>query len=258
MIQCLTRASEQILERLRDDAQKRERSSARLGSIERLAMACNAIESGEAAQIVPALRGNGPINPSNIEKYVKAKFRTGARDWTGPTRVFIAQDLDLKAYVAAREDERVKPLNTRKRPSQRQKDIEDALAQLPIEIRQILRHDLEEGYQTRRRLDVLSKGLRSEFGVDVDALLRGGAGNSRGQDTLSAPQPSAPLASPLTDHDTGVLKAMVGRLQNSEEMKRAGLEFDGRRLRISSGPLTTIVRPEEMALLRRLAGLTDA
>jgi hypothetical protein len=257
------RASVKILERLRSQAQALDRPDVRLASIERLVAACDAIESGVAADVHQSahgsdggLRRNAKINPSNVEKYVKARCKLGAREWTGPTRVFIASDPDLRAYVAAREDERLKPPEAKKRPSQRQKEIEDAIARLPsVETRQILRHDLEEGRIARRRLDVLSRGLRSLPSIDVDALLRGDADQTASHDALTALPATLPHHSPLATRDVEVLKALLERFSNREEMARAGLETDGRRIRLAMAPRTTIVRPDEMALLRRLAGL---
>ena len=254
------RASRRILQRLREDAHARDRPTPRLASIERLVAACDAIERGDGVQIDSRKRADSSINPSNIEKYAKARLKAGASEWVGPTRVFISQDVNLRAYVRAREDERLKPLDKRTRPSQRQKDVEDGLALLPIEIRQIIRHDLEEGRLARRRLDLLSRGLRVMPGVDIDALLRGGAempleAQARDQPALPAPAPSQAQALALTPREVDVLKALVGRLGNPEAMKRAGLEFDGHRVRMATAPRTAIVQLDEMAVLQRLAGL---
>lgn len=252
----MQRASEKILKRIEAEAQSLSRPSIRLASISRLVQACDAIESGAAAELDRRLRGPAPISPSNVERFVKAKCASGFRDWTGPTRVFIAQDADLKAYVAAREDERAKPLDRRKRTSQRQKDIEDALARLPIEIRQIVRHDLEEGRLAKRRLDLLSRGLRTLPGVDVDGLLGGRiepalieANSSANIGNAAAPRNS------FTKREAELLRNLVDRLTDSNEMSRAGLLVDGRRLRMATLPRTTIIQPDEMALLLRLAEL---
>ncbi|MDN3564969.1 hypothetical protein ACFQY5_02685 [Paeniroseomonas aquatica] len=257
------RASEHILVRLRSQAETYEKSEVRLGSIERLVTACDAIESGAAAILLCKIEGSDlglartpKINPSNIEKYVRARQKQGSQEWTGPTRVFIASDSELKAYVTAREDERLKPAEISKRPSQRQKDIEDTVSQIQsIEMRQIVRHDLEEGRLTRRRLDILTAGLRTLPGIDVDALLRGTPGGSQNRPAIGGEGVSASLT--LSPEEKGILKRLLDRLADTAEMARAGLESDGRRLRLAIAPRTTIIRPDEMSLLRQLAQLED-
>ncbi len=252
-------ASEQVLERLRVEAETlSERPHVRLASIERLVMACDAIESGGAAEVHRLVYGtdgglgrNAKINPSNIDKFVKARLKQGAREWTGPTRVFISADTTLRAYVTARENERLKPLEIRKRPSQRQQEIEDAIAQLSsVEMRQTVRYEIEEGRLARRRLEILTKGLRSLPGIELNSLLSG----STNQQQTHNEGPPQPLTECLPMGDVQLLRALISRLSNPEEMRRAGLELDGNRLRMATPPLTAIIKPLEMEILHRMAG----
>lgn len=253
------RASQLILARINDQARTFDKPSVRLASIERLVAACDALESGAAAEAIKSVYGsdgglgrNPKINPSSIEKYVKARFDQGARDWTGPTRVFIASDKDLKAYVNAREDERSKPMRTQVRPSDRQKEIEDSISQISsVEMRQMLRHDLEEGRLAKRRLDLLTRGLRAIPAIDVDALLRGSdKGGSSRMRTGTSPEPRS--SGVLTGDELRTLQALLTRLNDADEMRRVGLELTGLRLRMAFPPGTTIIRPDEMAVLHRL------
>jgi hypothetical protein len=196
------RTSELVLQRLRDSARQMARPEVRNSTINRLQEACNAIESGIAADLVKAvfgkddgLRLNPRINPSTVEKYVKAR---GKKDhaWTGPTRVTIAKDSDLLAYVQAREDERLKP-HLPKRPSSKRRQIEDAISNLPsMEIRIDLRHELENGRRAQRNLELLTKGLRKIPGIDVDRLLHNSTASQIEAVQLMAPTGIAPQVIP--------------------------------------------------------------
>ena len=243
--------SGQILARLEIQAAGFDKAPVRLASLRRLKQACDAIAD---ERLGPNVR----ISPSTVEKYVKKRHKEGSADWTGPTRVFISSDTDLRAYVTAREEERRKPADARKRPSQRQRDIEDAISVIPgVEMRQVVRHELEDGRLAKRRLELLSKGLRSLPDIDVDALLNGTAPTAPGNDG-KASEGSTTDAGAERSRDARVIAALLDRFGDATEMARAGLECDGKRVRMSNPPRTAIVRPDEMAALRRFAGTVQA
>jgi hypothetical protein len=253
------KASEMILQRLRDCAREMARSEVRNATIDRLVDACNAIESTQAATLVKKLYGknndlsiNPKINPSNVEKYVKARGKTD-RAWTGPTRVTIAKDPDLLAYVEAREDERIKP-NLPRRPSSKRRQIEDAISKLPsTELRMDLRHELENGRQAKRTLDILTQGLRKIPGIDVDKLLSSSDAQKIGTKQEIDPGPSNEKPAALTLEERNTLRRLLDRLTDRNEMSRSGLELENNRLRVVANK-RSIVKPDEMAVLERLTG----
>ncbi|MBK1841655.1 hypothetical protein JHL17_30075 [Azospirillum sp. YIM B02556] len=256
------RASEMVLRRLREGAKRMGRSEVRDATIDRLVEACNAIESGAAANLVKAVTGkdhglrlNPKINPSTVEKYVKARGKTD-KAWTGPTRVTIQKDPDLLAYVEARDDERVKP-DLPKRPTPKRRQIEDAISLLPsVEVRMELRHELDAGRAAQRHLDILRAGLRKIPGVDINALLHGaGAPQIEAKSTLANGQAGNAIPA-MSDEDRGILKMLIDRLNNPDELSRVGMEFENNRVRHKT-TRQALVKPAEMALLRRLAGMTD-
>jgi len=74
------RASDDILDRLRTQAAGTGKPDVRNATIDRLVEACNAIESGAAADLCKrvfgndgGLRFNPTINPSTIDRYVLAR-----------------------------------------------------------------------------------------------------------------------------------------------------------------------------------------
>ena len=241
-------ASQQILARLERKAAEFDKPQVRLASINRLKLACDAI-------VDEKLGRNVSISPSSVEKYVRKRRDEGLAEWTGPTRVFISSDADLRAYVAAREDERHKPTDLRKRPSQRQRDIEDAISSInSVEMRQIVRHELEDGRVAKRRLEILSKGLRTLPAIDVDALLRGDTASSAGQNVVLPAHGNAGSAA-VRSRDMDVIAALLDRFNDGAEMARVGLDCDGKRLSLSSAPRPAMIRPDEMAALRRFDGI---
>lgn len=252
-----TKASKMILHRLRDRAREMARPEIRNATIDRLVDACDAIESKKAAALVKQAYGkdnglsiNPKINPSNIERYVKARGKTD-RAWAGPTRVTIAKDPDLVAYVEAREDERIKP-DLPRRPSSRWRQIEDAISKLPsTELRMDLRHELESGRQAKRSLDILTQGLRQIPGVDVNKLLddKNVPKIRIGQDT--ATHQSSDKPSTITSEDRDIIRRLLDRIFDQSEMSRAGLELENNRLRVVASK-RPIVKPDEIDVLKRL------
>lgn len=244
------RSSELILERLRESAQRMARPAIRIGTIDRLVVACNAIESGEAGDLIKEVTGrtgrlrlNLEINPTNIEKYVKAR---GRRDqaWSGPTRVTIAKDENLLAFVQAREEERIKPFRPR-RPTDKFRMIEDAISKLTtIEDRMLLRHEMESGRKAQRDLGLLRKGLRAIPGIDINHLLFGTPPSVLAAGSLPG--------SAVSIGDREILLRLFTRLTDQDELSRAGLEIENNRVRVIATK-RALVKPDEIALLKRLA-----
>jgi hypothetical protein len=257
------RESTLVLQRLRAESVDYDRPEIRLGTINRLVAACDAIESGMASDMVRQSNGRpysrrllSEISPTNVERYVKARKLSGDHDWTGPTRTFIASDRGLNAYVRARESERVKP-PLPKRPTEKYKELEDAIESIrDVEKRQLLRHELEEGRAAKRKLAILTAGLRTLPGLDAESLLTPTVKRPNG----ATSKLSNPLTgiSELNGEERELLAELVARVLDGDEMRRAGLELDGTRVRMAVAPRTTIIRPAEMELLQRLTRRTAA
>jgi hypothetical protein len=247
-----------VLQRLRAESAEYDRPEIRLATIDRLVAACDAIETGKATEVIRHSSGRAydrrhllAISPTNIERYAKARKNSGDQHWTGPTRTFISADRSLNAYVRARESERVKPAMPR-RPTERYKELEDAIESIrDIEKRQLLRHELEKGRAVQRQLGILKAGLRTIPALDLESLLNPSTRSPNG--TTSQISSSLTKNSDLNGEERELLRHLLARLLDADEMRRAGLELHGKRLRMAVVPRTTIVRPVEMELLQRLA-----
>jgi hypothetical protein len=227
-------------------------SEARIATLRRLVEACDAIGSGSSTAKTPGGRrrrpGSTAINATTVEAYVRIRQRSDP-SWTGPVRVTIARDRDLNAYVEAREAERAKPARPKATPIRRR--IEEAIAALPVEERQDIRHELERGWKARRELDLLRAGLRSIPGLDVEALCQLGGG---GEIQLPISKlPDSPAGTGLQPADRQVLLALIHRLSDPAELRRAGLERTDDRIRVAASHWQ-LVKRAEIQLLERLAG----
>jgi hypothetical protein len=249
-------SAKQILERLHAEACGSTKPKVREATLNRLVEACDAIESGAAADLCRqvlgsdrGLRFNPQINPSTVALYVQAR-RAADPTWKGPGRVTNQRDPGLKAYIDAREDERRKP-SPRQRPSDKVKRLEDAIAAVQsIEVRMELRHFLEAGRQAMRQLQMLRAGLTKIPGVDIEKLLLGHS--EAAKQPLGGSVTTEGGLNLLSPAEQGLLRQLVERFTDVDEMGRCGLSAQtGRVKAIGSG--TTIVRARELALLRRLA-----
>ena len=137
--------SEVIFTNLLADAEHYKRPEVRIATLERLKQACDAIENGEAKNLIERRFGERrsselAITPSNIDKYVRAK------GWNGPTRSTIAKKdgtSSLKPYVDARDNERARTVAPKtRRPTH---ELENALREInSIEVRQYVRRLFEQ------------------------------------------------------------------------------------------------------------------
>ena len=252
------KASANILKRLRDTALSLAKPDVRIATIDRLVDACDAVESGAAADLLEAThgkmgagRGNRAITPTTIERYVKAR-RLKDPEWTGPVRVTVQKDHDLRAYVEAREEERIKP-QLPKKPTNRFRQIEGVLSKVsPIEARMLLRHAIEKGREAQRTLDILTSGLRRIPGIDIEQLTQSDSrSEEKARNRITTSAPLSPSASLHAD-DRAVLKALIDRLQDSDALSRLGLEYENMRIRHKQTK-RALVKPDEVALLKKLA-----
>lgn len=245
--------SEKMMDRFMQNALVME-SSRRAGTLSRLREACDAILSGEAEKLArnpvakedPAyFRQRRPkLSTPMIERYVKMRQRLegAGSDWTGPVAVTIRKDPDLDDYYNQRLAE-LAPFRERRFSAHPRADhIEAAMRELPLTDRSIIREALDEGRQAKRELDMLRHALRNIPGLDLDAVLSG-----------DKPQPTYQLLEALPAAERLTLKSLLSRITDPNALRETGLVFRDGRLSVDySGE--DIVMPEEISLLRRLAG----
>lgn len=162
--------SESILTRLKNEAEKFSLPERRLATLERLVEACNILENGfknvsKNQSKLTSQRIIYKINPSNIEKVVRD------RGWSGPTRSFIASsESGLLDYVKSREDERVlKHGDIAKKNSS---DLEFLGRIDDVELRQMVRREIERRKYAEQELKLIKEGLRKWPQVDVRSLMK--------------------------------------------------------------------------------------
>ncbi len=246
--------SKRVLELLEKKASESPRAKQRLSTIERVVAACDAIESGEAVQVIKkalgrdyGLRSNPEISPSTVARYIEAMQKLHRADWPGPKRPTIQSDADLKAYVDAREAERVKPITPKKKTSHREL-IEDAIDSLPRAAdRALLREAFAKLRAAKRENDALSKILREVGALDFhdlrDGLLVGNRELNPEDDTSTAL---------LSDKDMAILSQLIDRLSDGDALLLVGLErYKGRIRHKKTGRV--LIEKDELKCLALLA-----
>lgn len=240
------KTSDQIQQALILAANQLRRPEVRLGTIDRLVRACNAIENGKAVEVIKSDLGkkhisgevNFKITPSNIEKYVKAK------NWSGPKRAVINSDSELKAYVKSREEERLKPILP-KRPSSRRLEIEAAIDHISdIGQRTMVRHEMAAGHKARIELNLLTRALKNIPGLDYNALM---GGNTLIENDRCDLREKALLKL----EDRQILGTLMERLDDFQALSRMGLEQVNGRIKVKATQ-ADVIKKRELTLLRGL------
>lgn len=254
--------SEQIMTRLRADADGRARPKERHGTLDRLKEACDEIASGRALKVIqdglPEAAFNfrrSPIliKPPRIEEYVLARRGIDARarrksDWVGPMSTTLRKDTSLLEYVRMREQEQLAVSSTKvtKAVDRCLNEIED------LGLRAEVRFRLARATQVEQDLRRLKEGMRRmRPTIDIDALVEGHRqeiANYRPTDQ-SAVEVKPSLA---IEH----LVAAVSRLTDPRSLSKCGLEYS-----IEFGNVTErrskfeLLSADEVRALRSAAGL---
>ncbi|UXT43313.1 hypothetical protein FY137_18795 [Agrobacterium tumefaciens] len=243
--------SNEIIKTLRQQARDNG-SETRLRTLDRLEEACNDITSGHALQF--AREHNWDISyflpqrrlvPNSVDQYRKMrKFVDPKSDWTGPTKDTIAHDAGLKAYVSARDNER----NQARRPSRRAtkaREVDDIIAsKLDFNELQTVRSALERGRQATLKFDTLAAFFHRLSAVDL-----------RRYDTFSYEEVAKSIRGQISGEDREILSQLADRLRNNELLVEMGLVFRNGRVKMDFSPGTDLVKPSELRVLVRLAGL---
>ncbi|WP_417792987.1 hypothetical protein [Terasakiella pusilla] len=246
------KASDALMEGLVAAAKDSPRPEARLGTLERLVKACNEIESGNAVKVIKVYLGkdvlpserNFKITATNIEKFVNAKR------WTGPKRQILVSDVNLKSYVEAREEERLKPIIP-KRASSRRKEIESAIDKIQdIGQRQMLRHALADGFNARNEINLLTKALKNIPGLDYDNLMSDNNGNAFIEQQLSN------VSCVLDVNSKKLIRTLVSRLEDERGLSRLGLMVENGRIK-SKATGTALIKKDELFVLKKISGLME-
>lgn len=240
--------SEMIYTRLLEEAYSFTFPEKRIGTLERLKSACDAIAAGDPIPANPVdkfskRKAIQKINPSNIERIVIS------RGWTGPKRSFIANRSNgLLEYVDAREEERVsvKGGKAKALPSQ----VENLLSEIPsLEIRQAMRYEIELRRSAEQELKIIKAALKNIPQIDVNKFLDGRITSAIMNDaTRSSPASSSPELQRQ-------VKNLVERLTKGD-LRRLGMKNDGGDIiSMNNAP---VVLSAEMEALVELAGLPSS
>lgn len=254
--------SEQIMARLRADADERARPKERHGTLDRLKEACDEIASGRALKVVqdgfPEAAFNfrmSPVlvKPPRIEEFVLARRGIDARarrksEWVGPMSTTIRKDTSLLEYVRMREQEQlaVSPMKVTKAVERCLDDIED------LGLRAEIRFRLARAAQVEQDLRRLKEGMRRmRPTIDVDALVEG-----RKQEIANDLPAAQSVAEAKPSQSVAQLVSAVSRLTDPRSLSKCGLvynvEFGNVTERSSRFELLTA---DEVRALRWAAGL---
>ncbi|MGO4558115.1 hypothetical protein [Mesorhizobium sp. 2RAF21] len=108
------------------------------------------------------------------------------------------------------------------------------------------RETIAKGRQANQQLDIVCEALRKHPEIDVDAL-REGRYTRRKVDGPEA-------QSAMSADDSTVIRGLVARLHDENELDDFDLVYRNDRVKSDSSGLD-LIKPKEMKLLERLAGL---
>lgn len=210
--------SDTILARLRQDAMEFGVPEKRLATLDRLKSACDLIADGYRIPLEDGVRPQAKhvllkINPSNIDKVVRAKR------WSGPTRSFIANKQNgLIDYVNAREEERLAKSGAQKVLPNQSSDLVASISD--VETRQAVRREIERRRLAEQELKILKAGLKSIPQIDVDTLLGEAEGSNRRQAAL-------PSTSGDQHENRRRVREFLERFQKGSDLRPMGLKREG-------------------------------
>ena len=253
--------SEQIFQRLSEEAASRPRGSRVLGTLRRLREACDDIVSGKARDYarkagMDATRFGRPgrpiLNSKAVQDYVEIRQRLSTMagdlnsEWTGPHQSTIRGREDLLHYLRQRQAEASgKKFNPERAP--RAAKVIDIVATVPLrEDRDVLSMEIEKLRRESAQGNILRRALEDMPGIDVDTLIR--------RDPTAASRRRETTIEPLPPSDRKILRALVERLEDPIILGDFDLTNDGRKIRLAGPPGTWLIEPEELQLLRTLAG----
>jgi len=244
-----------IIARLRNEAATRGRySDVRMGTINRLEVACDDILSGRAFGLAdahgyvqnPFPNARPMLSYILVEKYVTMRQRLALPDraqWTGPKAGVIGRDADLRAYVDARRLEAAgnKPRRVRGNAA---RELEDIIAKLPIEDRYFVRNAIEQGRAWKMELDVARQAVKLLQPVPIENL---NASTTRVEEASST--------SFLAAGDTELLRDFLLRFKNADYLDPFGLAYSGGIVKMAFAPSRVLIEKNQMEVVARLAGM---
>jgi hypothetical protein len=252
-----TATAESLMARLQAEA-KRAFDERRVGTLSRLAEACDEILLGNAYKRAKSAKQDPEIfnpnfvklNSRVIEMYVRFRARLDAKEWTGPVATTIRGDKDLMTYVKLRDAESNRPGKPKRHTpqSRRANEIIDRIES--IHDQALLREVLAKAREAKRQLDIMVAALRKHPEVDVDALREGQYTPRK----INSPQAQSAIGA----DDTKLIRRLVTRLHDQDLLEDFDLVYRGGRVKMAMGMGLDLVPPEEMRLLERLAGLDKA
>ncbi|MEA1842955.1 hypothetical protein [Agrobacterium tumefaciens] len=243
--------SDEIMKTLRQQARDND-SGTRLRTLARLEEACNDIASGRALEFarehgwdIAYFLPHRRLVPNTVDQYRKMrKFADPKSDWTGPTKDTIAHDEGLKGYVTARDAERLQARRPPRRATKSRKVDEIIAQKLDFNELELVRTALEQGRQAKLKFDTLAAFFHRLSAVDL-----------RQYDTFSYEDVARSIRGQISGDDREALSHLAKRLQDNELLAEMGLVFRNGRVKMGFSPGTDLVKPSELSVLVRLAGL---
>ncbi len=228
-------------------------SKSRLGTLDRLKEACDAVLSGHALKLAREygwrkdwFMPNRPLVVRSVHEYRKMMHNRSPRtEPTGPTRDTIAHDQGLSSYVRSRETERsAMDRPPRPRSGTRARRSDDIISEkLDYNDQAILRTELADGRLAKRKYDTLAAFFHRLSGVDI-----GKKASFSFEDVASS------IRGQISADDREALSRLANRLHNNEFLVAIGLINDRGSIRTDFGD-AVLVRADELRVLTRLAAV---
>jgi len=254
-----TVTADSLMSRLQAEA-KRASDLRRVGTLARLVEACDEILAGDAYKRAKSARQDPEffnpnfvkLNSRVIEAYVRfrARLEKGETEWTGPVASTIRGEKDLMTYLKLRDAESKRP-GKPKRPTPQSRRADEIIDRIDnIHDQALLREILAKAREAKRQLDIMVDALRKHPEINVDALREGQYTPRK----VDGPQAQSAIGA----DDTKLIRKIVTRLQDSDQLEEFDLIYRSGRVKMSLGAGLDLIYPEEMRLLERLAGLDGA
>ncbi|MEQ8322017.1 MAG: hypothetical protein RH946_17275 [Rhodospirillales bacterium] len=252
-------ASKVLLDRLYELASGMSRPNQRIGTIKRVVEACNAIASGEASTLMKTVLGkdynlsyNPRISPSTVGRYIEARRKQGDQKWIGPKRETIQSDYELKAYVEAREAERIKPVDKKRKTSHRE-EVNRAVDRIPsIADRALVRRELALLHSAKRENDIMTSILKKVSPLKYDNI-RKGNWSARDEDQMISEQ----SVSGLQERDVLTIRKLLDRIASEDELSKFGLSITKGRVRHKNLG-RVLIDKDELLCLAKICGHVSA
>jgi len=220
------------------------KARSRMDTLARLKDACDAIQKGVGTPQFkdPKHRrhfAERRVTPENVYLFCTLVGHTG------PHWATIRKDENLLRYLRLRNDENSAGTKKTRKPTDHQRDINEALNRITVQDdRSLLWEEIERGRKAKSQLDTFSYVWSRLPFSDIDAM----PGKNITIENLVT------SFSGIDQKSRDILRDLVARLSDNKFLSTFGLEQVGGRLRLDIPPGTIFIHKVELALLLRLVG----